>query len=56
MVVMGIMIILTWIMAMDITDTPTTITVMRETTTIGLVMNGVNIMKVESVASIIDAS
>jgi hypothetical protein len=52
---MGIMIILTSIMAMDITDTPTTITIMKEantTNTIGEVTNGVNIINVGSVVTI----
>ena len=48
--VMVIMITLTTTMAMDITDTPIIITVMREANTIGVVMNGVNIMKGGNIA------
>jgi hypothetical protein len=54
MVVMGIIIILTSIVSMDITDIPTTITIMKEANTtniIGEVTNRVNIMKVESVVT-----
>ena len=52
MALMVIMITLTTTMAMDITDIPIIITVMREANTIGVVMNGVNIMEAESIVSI----
>ena len=50
MAVMVIMITLTTTMAMDLTDIPTIIiTVMRGANTVGVVTNGMNIMKGENI-------